>query len=91
MFNIPKRLTVGEKYERWRIQKNVLEADEEQAFCAGHVAGAQLRSAEADALHEKLDFATHALELLMNDGVWHRDTMRKHVSETLKLLKEAES
>lgn len=66
-------LTVGEKFERWRIQKNILEADEEQAFCAGHVAGAQHRHDEVHALQDRLAKLREALE---------RECYCKHLSHT---------
>ena len=73
------KMTVGEKFEQWWIQRNSLEADEEQAFCAGHVAGAQHRHDEVHALLEKVDTLFDAIK--HGDRAhqeWLKAAIRKH-------------
>lgn len=48
-------MNVGEKFERWRIQRNSLEATLDQAFFAGHVEGAQHRHDEVQKLRDALE------------------------------------
>lgn len=48
-------MNVGEKFERWRIQRNSLEVTLDQAFFAGHAEGAEHRHDEVHKLRDALE------------------------------------
>lgn len=58
--------SVGDKFKAWYEKQDFSARTCEQAFCSGHVAGAELRHDEVHTLQARLDFTIKALKNIAN-------------------------